>query len=196
MDSQEKLISELLNNIRGCNLSDEDGADWNKIIGDYFTSGTNVVDDDSDDETDTEDDKLMDDTDIENNVDGALQDTPQQQPLERFIPFDVTDDPVGLHEGEQIAKEEAMDCVSEHLEVERCKVDKFKCGCINETCHNAFTKDTMLEARLELRVFNEGKLLCAIIFPLRILIKLFLKAGKVSSIYVYGVYMIMGDGRN
>ena len=44
LDSQEKLISELLNNIQGCSLARQEGAEWNKLISDYFTNAGSLED--------------------------------------------------------------------------------------------------------------------------------------------------------
>ena len=160
MDSQEKLISELLNNIQGCNLATEEGADWNKLISDYFTNGGSFEDDE---EEEFEGDNT--DTSGSGENGGLLQNEEHSQVNEdqevsapQLIPFNPTGDvDQQLHIGEQIAADQALDVVSEHLAIEQEKVQNFKCPCKNSSCHDAFTNDAMLESRLQLRAFTEGR---------------------------------------
>ena len=158
MDPQEKLISELLNNIRGCNLINrdeirEDGGKWESYIHDYFA---NDKDSDSDD-WGTDD---GDDADSEGELD-ELEEADVHHHGAALVPFDDGNGFHGidaLHVGEAIAAEQARDLVSDHYETEKVKVEGFKCACKNEDCHKAFNKQEMLDSRLELRAFNEGEL--------------------------------------
>ena len=166
--SQEKMICEMLNNVRGCNLSDS-SEQWETLIAEYFTHDDNF---EPDLEFEDEDGSDEDSDGVNDNGDAAVgqvqvqQPPPPQVPLVSFTEEDDNnhDNNQSLHVGEAVVAAECKDLISEHVEIERKKAENFKCLCKSTECHQAFTPEEMLSSRLELRAFNEGELKFDVIF--------------------------------
>ena len=154
--TQEKMICEMLNNVRGCNLNDSSER-WETLISDYFTHDEERDNLDPELDFDDDEEELEDDNVIPSgNSDGdtALQ---QQQQVPLVTYEDEDNSSVSLHAGEAVVAEQCKDLISEHVEIEMEKVQNFKCVCKNLQCHQAFTPEEMLTSRLEFRAFNEGE---------------------------------------